>query len=149
MTRRSLLQGIANNLLSSFVSRNNNVDGYWGLGMLHLYCKRIAQSDISLALAPASLDVEIELVAGMARKYATELHRLMRKHGVPEGWLSTASIEIEFEVQERPFSLQDDPPYLCQVRLRTDLGRIYQGRVAGYCRPHDPNRELKSARMNA
>lgn len=149
MTRRAVLQGVANNLASSFVSRNNDIGGYWGLGMLYIYCQENSQRKVTFALAPPGSLVEIEPLAAIVVTYATALKRLMHKNGVPERWLSAASVEIEFDVKERPYPLCADPSFLCQVQLTTDNGRIYRGLAAGYCRPHDPNREFKSTRTTS
>ena len=149
MPRRTALQGVANNLASSFVSRNNDIDGYWALGMLYLYCQQNAQTSVSFALTPPGLLIDVEPLSTMARTYAAALEGLMHKHGAPEQWLSTASIETESDVEDRPFPLRAAPPFLCHVRLTSDLGRIYQGRAVGYCRPHNPHRESKSTRLTS
>jgi len=36
MVRRKILNGVAAGLASSFVSRNNDIDGSWGMGKLYL-----------------------------------------------------------------------------------------------------------------
>lgn len=39
MPRRSELNGVASDIVRSFVSRNNDLRGYWALGMLCVYAK--------------------------------------------------------------------------------------------------------------
>ncbi|WP_378178258.1 hypothetical protein [Aquimarina sp. SS2-1] len=51
MGKRKLFKNIANGVLGSFVSRNNDVQGYWGIGKLY-----------SLMINKDKYEVEIDLI---------------------------------------------------------------------------------------
>ncbi len=56
MGHRKELKNIANGIIFSFKSRNNDVDGYWELGKLYSYAKSCGVNSIKLNLLDLSIN---------------------------------------------------------------------------------------------
>ena len=69
MSRKSTLKNILNGLLSSFVSRNNDVNGYWGIGKLY-----------SLMINKQVHKVEIDLMNNTIIPYSTDFYFRISKY---------------------------------------------------------------------
>lgn len=159
MPRRSELGSIASGLLHSFVSRNNDLDGYWGLGVLYLYAKKVGELKVTIdissdPLATAAkrlprihLQPNFEALIG---HYRTMLHAVMTKRGIPESWVTEAAFIIEFESQDAepssPRIGENSEAFACRLSIKDDLGRVHVLHADGWCWPHNPRREMKSAR---
>jgi hypothetical protein len=69
---------VANGLAGSFISRNNDVGGYWGLGKLRLRFEQINIDLLSKQLSPA--DGEFQ---DMVNRYAEWLKRQLDIRHIP------------------------------------------------------------------
>lgn len=153
MARRSELSGIANSLASSFVSRNNDVNGYWALGKLYLHAKHVSPPSASIQLTPVQNARVEEPTASIARKFERVLENLLEKQRLHRGWLATARIQIDFESSSaKPRFIYRQGPgraFLCTVTITDDRGRKYESSTAGWCWPHDPTLESQSTRAQS
>ena len=59
MARRKELQGICNDLLDSFVSRYNDLDGYWALGKFQSYLQSNARGKLRFSLGSGPIDFRL------------------------------------------------------------------------------------------
>jgi hypothetical protein len=50
MSPRKNIKGVALGLLGTFVSRNNDIDGYWDIGVLRLYSEKHHLSTLTFDL---------------------------------------------------------------------------------------------------
>jgi hypothetical protein len=50
MARRKALKNVCSGILGSFVSRNNDCEGYWGMGILYRFAKERGKSDLMIDL---------------------------------------------------------------------------------------------------
>lgn len=152
MPRRSELNGVASDIIRSFVSRNNDVRGYWALGMLYVYAKEHSGNLLPIPLIPLELVPSMEPVAFVARNYGTKLRTMMENRKLPKSWLTSACITVQFEsttAKPQFFSTRaNGRPFHCQIEIEDDLGRKHAAAVAGWCSPHDSNIERQSTRAN-
>jgi hypothetical protein len=152
MPRRSELNGVASDIVRSFVSRNNDVRGYWALGMLYAYAKEHSDNMLSIPLVPLELTPSKEPVALVARNYGTKLRSMIESRKLPKSWLTSACIAVQFEsttAKPQFFSTRaNGRPFHCQIEIEDDLGRKHAASVAGWCSPHDSNIERQSTRAN-
>jgi hypothetical protein len=79
MTRRRELNGIAGNLLGSFVSRNNEVAGYWAIGKLCAIALQTANGEISIELLTKRLTPPSPECNPMLDRYAAHLVSSLEK----------------------------------------------------------------------
>jgi hypothetical protein len=149
MARRELLD-VAAAIAGSFVSRNNDVNGYWSLGLLRSYADyhnlRCLRFDI---LAPDAIQ-DSELLNLISDRYRSFLARQLTVRKIARATVSRAEVALTFD-PEAP-NVPADPtygaPFSCLVRLTDHSGREFQRRLLGCCNPHNPLRELRSSRAS-
>lgn len=144
------LKGIADGLLGTFVSRNNDIGGYWALGILRLYAIRKDLSEITIDLlnveASTALHSPISLIS---RKYREWLINQLNKSGIERARLTNAEIKVKFSTfVEFPDAIRETrgEPYVCTVVLTADNGVTYMRSKLSCCAPHDPIKEYRSLR---
>ena len=150
MPRRRKLNGIVGAVASSFLSRNNDVDGYWALGKLYLHAKQQGVLQVSVTLAPLEMMPNIEPMASIARTHRKLLVSQMERQCLPASWLVSSSVTIEFEsATAKPRFLGSHVggrPFRCNTLLTDDRQRKHEVTVVGWCWPHDATRETQSVR---
>jgi len=156
MRRRSEIGSIASGMIHSFVSRNNDLGGYWGIGVLYLYALQAGSLCLTIDLLrssvnssagrwlPAHLRSDCE---ALISQYKVMLYALLDKRKVPEAWVSGAVFNIEFEsltaAPAYPRIGENSEAFACSLSIRDDLGRERIFRVDGWCWPHCPLRATK------
>lgn len=150
MPRRRELIVVANAIAGSFSSRNNDVNGYWAMGQLYRRAIEVGSLQVSIHLMP-HYDKQIdEPVASVVRSYREFLRLLLVKLHLPECWVSSAGVDVQFEsATVMPEFLGKHAgcrPFHCQAVLVDDRARKYQASSTGWCWPHNPARETKSLR---
>ena len=154
MASRRALLGVADGTASAFANRDNDVDGWWALGLL-LAETEPAEPDYSLDLLtgetrPESLTPALdELGPAWARYFGWTLAR----QGVPSGRVATALLTVHFRRDEAVYAWYPgiwNRPFECTVTILDDRGRRYQRTVAGQCTRLDefgnPNHWLRPMR---
>lgn len=151
MTRRRELNGIAANLLGSFVSRNNEVAGYWAIGKLCALALQTADGEISIELLTKRLTPPSPECNPMLDRYAAHLVSSMEKRSFPLQLVTAAEVRLSFGGTFKPDPLMSRPrgtvPFRCTVTLTDDLHRPHVAQHSGEVWPHDPQRESKSGRV--
>jgi hypothetical protein len=155
------LASVADNLGRSFVSRNNDIDGWWGVGV------------VVAALAASERSLHIDLLTGQSQPdltqeasglrllpatWATRFNSLIERQKV-RSRVAAASLNLQFLPIEGPVdgyiqtSRATEPPmplysYSCSVQIRDVRGRTFARDQAGYCHPHDERAEQRSGGPN-
>lgn len=150
MARRKDLKNAASGLLGSFISRNNDVGGYWGIGKLCLLAHRQGARTARLDLLEKSITPASAEFSSSVAEYAERLHERLAARDIPRDWLTSATIEVDFA---------PDPPtgirvprvswgdlFKLTVTIVDDVGRSHAVSGYGYCAPHDSRRESRSMR---
>ncbi|WP_139166860.1 hypothetical protein [Chromobacterium sphagni] len=149
MARRKELKSIASGLLGSFISRNNDVGGYWGIGKLCLLAQQYETNAVRIELlaksiVPASLDLS---------KLVTGYYFLMQRHLIARAilvsWVSCAVIELDFRPEypsgkHVPITIRGNL-FKITVEIIDDMKKRHLVSSYGYCGPHDSRMESKSA----
>lgn len=150
MKRRRDLKGIAGGIAGSFVSRNNDVDGYWAMGLLCELSRHMNISSITIELENPELSrPATDLVNRISGGYRKMLHHMLAQRGLEVRMVKRAYISVEFGTSG---GLPTPPlntwggPFLCTVGITDDLGQERTVDVAGRCGPHDPRKESRSTR---
>lgn len=152
MPRSARLKNIASGLCGSFISRNNDVDGYWLIGKLRLLAQQQGRDAVSLDLLALSMQPSSPEFAAVLACYARLLDKLARCSHVPIDQITAALITIDFAPEPWPRPRYIDPQSGDQCILTVTIqanGRA-DGIVhhASYCRPHDPHKERRSTRRS-
>jgi hypothetical protein len=155
MRRIRALNGVAAGILSSFVSRNNDSDGYWALGKLRALAAQLGWVTVEVCLQPIAANEQAPLVCELARRYQTMLERLLSAAPLDARDVRAAKIVIRFEVGLQELSVARflpttwGTPFSCEVLITDARGKAYSRKLYGCCSPHDPSRESRSTRAGA
>ncbi|MEQ1492340.1 MAG: hypothetical protein ABL932_17490 [Terricaulis sp.] len=137
MPRRKELRGAAFGLLGSFVSRNNDVSGYWALGKLRKHVVKANVSTVCVDLLDLSITPPSDDFAAMAKHFQQTLEAQLRARRIPADWVRSAAVSVEFTPGDA---------FNCAVVIADDKGREHRATASGTSWVHDPTRELRSTR---
>ena len=147
MASRKKLKGVAHGLLGTFVSRNNDVDGYWGLGKLRKFAETIGKDEIQIdLLSDAERPMFLTTTTTVQRVYRDWLLNAAPKFGVRFQDLAAAQVILRFTTFDEMPDVRRDTrgfPYVCTVILRNRFGARYAAQKVGVCGPHDPYKESR------
>jgi hypothetical protein len=148
VARRKELNSVASGLYGSFISRNNDVAGYWGIGKLCLLAQENETSSVRLSLlaqtiSPESLEFK-KLLAG----YHSFLQRHLTARSIPINWVVSADIELQFNPEDRPKMhvpiVSWGKLFKLSVVITDDNSRAHTVCGYSYCGPHNPKKEQQS-----
>jgi len=144
------LKGVATNFASTFLSRNNDIDGYWALGVIRMELEATEATVLTLDLLAGSGSPGLRCVALLVRRYREVLERLLTGVDIAVEELKSATVELDFDAGDRD---ADDvvpqiwgEPFTCTVRLIGLWGVERRRMVTGSCAAHDSSRERRSIR---
>jgi len=146
MARRIYFKNIASGLIGSFISRNNDVLGYWGIGKLysHMLLTKTMQIDIDLinrTMTPYSNEFDL-----LINDYSNRLLNKMSRLGMHQNYMTSAKIILKGFMNDRP-SIRYAPHKMnCTVVIVDDLNRKHKLSVDVWCREHNKLKEFKSTR---
>lgn len=150
MARRIELQGIANALNGSFVSRNNDFRGYWTIGQLKSFAIDSGLASMGFSLTIPKTNTTSNLQSYIVYHYTGMLKNLLRKQQLPDFWVREASITIDFDANTENAWLYECSTlgelFQCRCQIMDDIGRRYFSIIYGRCLPHSVVNELRSTR---
>jgi hypothetical protein len=82
-------QPLAAGLYGSFISRNNDVAGYWGIGKLCLLAQQRRTTIVRLDLVAGSIAPESAEFAKLVSGYVAMLKTHLSARKIPESWIGT------------------------------------------------------------
>jgi len=152
MARRKELKSIASGIIGSFRSRNNDVDGYWGIGKLFKFAESNHVDEVKIDLlncciTPATLEFD-----PLISHYKSLLVKNMASRHISLQWLSKATVTVlfnqEYVDKYHYWGSGLGKPCICHCELTDDKGRTYKVTTGTNCKPHNPEKEFKSNRVN-
>ena len=153
VSRRRELKGIAAGISSSFSSRYNDIDGYWGLGVIYLCAAEAGLSKFQLDLISGESLPYFKHSKKVATPYREYLKVQAEKKGFHPWQICKAIIEIEFNTMPSKLNLifkrTWGEAFLCTVSITDDLGKSWSHQYEGWCGKHDPAKEHRSTRRYA
>lgn len=149
-TRRSF-KCIGLGVLGSFVSRNNDVDGYWALGKICslLLANNTSKASVDLinkVIDPASAEFD-----SMLKQYSEKLYTIMSKFGFEKETAIRAEIQLTLSPADQyPLAYPTTDKYCLEskISITDDRGRIYTMKSTPTCNPYDPAIHFRSGRVN-
>lgn len=124
---RRLLKAVSQNVLESFASRCNNLDGFWALSQYVKFLKDEGKSTLVFDLKNGKTTPESSIFSDAARYYWQATLYIMRANKIPESWLHNAPIV---------FSLMDTDRCKCEIVLESDHGKLFSHSIAVFVLPH-------------
>ena len=153
MSRFRLLNGVAAGLADSFIGRNNDIGGYWAMGLLYRLVLPSGEDRVVLDLLSTDANLGSTVCRTAASTYAAHLQRLLGAFEVPSELVSSATVCAQFGLESpehaRTPKRTAGDPFLCTVVLTDSRTREHVARRAGWCRPHDWRTERRSARASS
>ena len=148
MVRRKELKNIAAGLYGSFMSRNNDVAGYWGIGKLCLLAQKRHTPDVYLTLLEERMSPQCSEFNKLLSGYGEKLNQYLCSKSIPESWVVSAEIILNF----KPEPPKKNVPitswgnlFKLSVAIKDDKGKVHNISGFGYCAPHNVTKESKSA----
>jgi len=142
MQKRKVIENYIQGFLGSFISRYNDIDGYWAFGKLYAH-----------AIESQCLIITIDLISEVMHPTNTEFKNNVRhwseatkyKFGsqfFSQNWLSSAIITIKFNRYEssknstRKMIKLNNPPFQVTINIVNKNGDVYSASTSSTCRPH-------------
>ncbi len=137
MARRKELKGVCNDLIDSFASRYNDLDGYWALGKFQAYLQSASVDFLKFDLLQIDgRDAPFPVTLNYYQR-AIRRHLAIRK--IPKTWVTSAILWVE---STSPMEL------VCALEINDDAGRSYQAQQRVMVQSHDPKRENQRGNLH-
>lgn len=151
MGHRKELICVASGIINSFSSRNNDIDGYWGLGKLYKAIEPVESKVVSIELITKVATPNIDELNMISLSYSKIFIKLLGNKKIPIHWVISATITSEFEAEYQPhhhFWRRDlGKPCNLTCTIIDDMGNNHTAKAYVNCLPHNPNKELRSTRV--
>jgi hypothetical protein len=145
MPAKKRLTNIANGLCGSFISRNNDLDGYWAIGKLRSLADQHGQTTVVLDLLTSSTQPSSAQCSDVFERYCRLLATLAECSRIPFADITVARIALDFAPPPWPrasyYKLQWGDQFTVTVIIEADGRAAGIAHDAGYCRPHDAARK--------
>lgn len=150
MPTRRVLKSIAHDVLGTFLSRNNDLDGYWALGQFYAYLERQQLPlVVELDLLQGSVWPDTEAFSRLALAYAKCLGLQLVTRGMPRKRVVAASLRLQFKTALRelpqPTGGTRGAGFRARLEILDDCGHGHVSWRTGCCAPHDPDLERRRA----
>ncbi len=150
MPRRKRLKSVANGVLSSFVSRNNDLLGYWALGKLYAAALSHSTDTVEFDLLSAQLTPNDAQFVRMIDTYLALFDKLLGKENLPRSRVREANIRVRFNAPVQPGYYPPQAvakPFEATLDVTDHDGTSWSVSKLGWCFPHNPLMETKSSRI--
>lgn len=144
------LKGIATGLAETFVSRNNDVSGYWGIGQVQREIEVRSHVIVELDLLRGEAKPDGPIARELVAHYSAYLSASLAREGFSLSGVTTAKVLIEFGLLGEasiPILGAVGTPFNCRVVLASRSGKIFSAMRAGHSWPHNAEREQCSRRV--
>ncbi len=153
MPTRKELRGIASGIAGSFVSRNNDIDGYWAMGILYKVAYKKGNNKFYLNLITGDSSPVYKYSRKIAQHYYRYILNQLENKGLEKHQVNNAKVEIDFNVtaQKRHtnYHWTWGDPFICTVIITDDFGKDRFSIEYGWCEKHNQFKEQRSTRRYA
>ncbi|MEO1033345.1 MAG: hypothetical protein AAFX55_18295, partial [Bacteroidota bacterium] len=88
------LKNITQGLLSSFLSRNNDVNGYWGIGKIYALMLQKNTNGVIIDLIEKTIVPNSDEFICRISKYSEKLMNQLRAQSIDEAFLKSAKLSL-------------------------------------------------------
>lgn len=149
MNRRRL-KTIASNIAGNFISRNNDVDGYWALGLLYETASKSPDNKITIDILSGHSVPDYQYSDYISCKYRDIFFKQAKNNHIDLKHTCEFKIELTFNVnptaKQVMFRATWGEPFICKVIFVDDLNNERSYAIRSWCGIHNPNREHRSIR---
>jgi hypothetical protein len=141
MTSRDRLTSVCYGTATAFASRNNDVDGWWALGLLLAALPPMDPYRLDLLSGDAVPDLKEPGLNQLGSAWATYFRWSVRRHSLPIERVRSAELVVGFDqAHDVPSWIPGgrDRQFECTVTVADDAGHAYSRTATGHCsRPTD------------
>ena len=137
---------------ASLVSRNDDLGGYWTLGQLlsHAVATGTSQYKVDLVCGESTAILMGTSLSSLPSSWAETFWKNVEHKKLPRALIPRAVAILTFDFTKRRTALLHgglvEYASTSRVEIEDDRARTYAATTEGWCFPHDPAVELKSAR---
>ena len=138
MARRKELKNIAQGIISSFVSRNNDYDGYWELAKLYDLANKNNRLKVSIDLLESKIYPNTSSYEPLVQVWHSKFLNMLKSRSIQAAWVKSAKIEACFNVEylaELHRWGDYGEPCTCICEIITDNGIAYFVSAGTKCMP--------------
>lgn len=140
MKIRSRLKHGAAGLLARFISRNNDYQGFWTLGVLYSTV-RVAPWRVELNLISGDACPDNKIAVSVATDQSTWLRAALSKQHIAWHCVKRATLTVQFNAGVRGgYAGTVGEPFVCTVELESVTGRSATVSFVGRCAAWEPGR---------
>jgi hypothetical protein len=148
---RKELKNIAGGIIGSFNSRNNDVDGYWGIGKLYSFAIANDTDTVTLDLTNETISPKSTKFDSLIKFYRNMLISQLKARHIPYDFVAKVEVSVKFEQQHQKkfhwWRSALGKPCICTCEIIDDRGGIRRVIAGNNCRPHDSTMESRSTRV--
>ncbi len=147
---RKRLKVIASNLAMSFITRYNDIDGYWALGLLYEVASKVPDKKITLDITSGESVPSYKHSDTLSQSYYEKFIRQAKNNGIDQKPISQIFIELTFNVKPTAKQIKYrntwGEAFICKVIIIDDLNIKRSFAVRGWCGIHNSEKEHRSIR---
>jgi len=151
MPSRRVLNSVAHDVLEALISRNDDVGGYWALGLLvtHALATSTNAFTIDLVCGSSTPSLAGSSIATLPAVWHEQFWRNIEHQRLERGLIAVAvaAVQVDFDHRRESTRGGSEEYYVpCRLDIQDDRGKSYSRTANVWCSVHDPSRELRSAR---
>ena len=150
MKRRNQIKNIAYGILGSFLSRNNDIDGYWALGVFYKIAFEQGSQSFELNILSKESHPCYKYSHHVASFYQNYLYSQIKKQKLSSLTIIDARVVLEFNVEQNKNHINKKwtwgEPFTCEVKLTDENNAVNISNGSGWCGMHDTTIERRSIR---
>lgn len=145
MGKSEELKNIANGVLSSFISRNNDVNGYWGIGKIYSLMIKSKASIVEIDLINKTILPYEEQFLFRISSYSDYLSKRLRIKNIEFDYLKKSKIILKAFPNEKHKYLEKKnlTRMNCTISFIDVDDKAYILERNVWCRKHNPKVEMK------
>lgn len=143
--QRRKIKFVADGILNSFISRNNDVDGYWGIGQLYTLMLQSNNMQIVINVKEKTIIPYDAVFNNMILFYHEKFFSTLKRCEISENRITSAKIILNGHLNEKQISLGLTAPHRmeCEFQITDELGIMRRVSKNVWCRAHDPKKEIR------
>ncbi|GEM_PF-1916376 len=151
MVRRKELKSVAESIADKFVSRYNDIGGYWTIGKIYRFLDTQETTEFTYDIIDQTSTPTYGAFDEIDKPYAQMLVSQCQNKGfcnMPVGAKVILSFESENIINNGTMKKTGGRSFLCTVVIEDDIGQLWSGQRRDWCWKHQPELEIRSTRYD-
>jgi hypothetical protein len=144
------LKGVAAGLAGTFVSRNNDIGGYWAIGIIYDEVADSGCSEITFNLQDAQVSPQVKCAGLMLSRYRETTDRMLQNLGLSWDDLTSVNVNIRFasDTKSNDSGMMSEfgDLFCCKVAISDADSRTWSVKIESWCHRHGTRRYMRSGR---